>query len=97
MFDPLEKIMVDYKPLLVIMQVVQISTQMTKVSVIKFSIISSILCDYTLWFCFLIFLLLSLVNVEGRFLLKPDFYRMFIETKNQIKILFLSKSILLPI
>ncbi len=40
--------MVDYKPLLVIMQVVQISTQMAKVSVIKFSIISSILCDYTL-------------------------------------------------
>jgi hypothetical protein len=39
--------MVEYKSLLVIMQVDQISTQMAKVNVIKFSIISSILCDFS--------------------------------------------------
>jgi hypothetical protein len=48
MFDPLKRIMANYKPLLVIMQADQISTQMAKVSVIQFSIICSILCDFSL-------------------------------------------------
>jgi hypothetical protein len=38
--------MAEYKPLLAIMQADQISTQMAKVSVIKFSIVFSMLCDY---------------------------------------------------
>jgi hypothetical protein len=37
--------MTEYNPLSVIMQADQISTQMAKVSVIKFSIFFSILCD----------------------------------------------------
>jgi hypothetical protein len=48
MFDPLKMIMANYKPLLVIMQVDYISTQMAKVNVIQFSIIFSILCDSAL-------------------------------------------------
>jgi hypothetical protein len=39
MLDPLRRIMVEYKPLLVIMQVDQIYTQMAKVNVIKFPLI----------------------------------------------------------
>jgi hypothetical protein len=39
MLDPLRRIMVEYKPLLVIMQVDQISTQMVKVNIIKFPLI----------------------------------------------------------
>ncbi len=49
MLDPLRGNMVKYKPLLVIIQVDQISTQMAKVNVIKFSIVSivsNILCDF---------------------------------------------------
>jgi hypothetical protein len=48
MFNPLKMIMANYKPLLVIMQVDQISTQMAKASVIQFSIICNILCDFAL-------------------------------------------------
>jgi hypothetical protein len=47
MLDPMKKIMAEYKPLFVIMQVDQISTQMAKVNVIKISIISGLLCDFS--------------------------------------------------
>ncbi len=59
--------MTEYNPLSVIMQADQISTQMAKVSVIKFSIFFSILCDNAFWFFFLDFLLLSFVSFMSGF------------------------------
>ncbi len=53
MLDPLRKIMAEYRLLLIIMQVDQISTQMVKVNVIKISTISTIfsfLCDFSFFF-----------------------------------------------
>jgi len=68
MLDPLKKIMAEYKSLFVIMQVDQISTQMAKVNVIKISIISGLLCDFSFCFLFLVFLLLSLLSFMSGFM-----------------------------